>query len=52
MQLKTMKYQSNKLILLALKMLKMKENAGLHLNPFVDLDFMMKTIGIKEHRGI
>ena len=28
----------------------MKENAGLHLNPFVDLDFMMKTIGIKEHR--
>ena len=34
----------------ALKMLKMKENAGLHLNPFVDLDFMMKTIGIKEHR--
>ena len=34
----------------ALKMLKMKEKVGLHLNPYVDIESMMNYIGIKEHK--
>ena len=33
-----------------LKILKMKEKAGLHLNPFVDIESMMSMIGKKEHK--
>ena len=34
----------------ALKMLKMKEKVGLHLNPYVNIESMMNHIGIKEHK--
>ena len=35
-----------------LKILKMKEKAGLHLNPFVDIESMMSMIGKKEHKEV
>lgn len=35
-----------------LKILKMKEKAGLHLNPFVDLESMMSMIGKREHKEV
>ena len=36
----------------ALKMLELKEKAGLHLNSKVDMEFMMQNIATAEHRAI